>query len=316
MDVSVVIVNWNTRELLRACLASFPASPRHRTEVIVVDNASQDGSVEMVEAEFPDVRIIRNRENRGFAAANNQGFEIARGRHVLLLNSDTEVIGHVVDDCIDWLDARPDTAVMGCRIENPDGSLQPSCFRDFGLVDLAIIAAGLHRLRRPNWIVQRAGRQMMREWDRTDERDVDVVPGCFMLVRREAMDAVGILDEAFFFYGEEADWCHRFRDAGWRVRFAPLPAVIHHGGASSLKIAGKRGAMLSRAIVRLASRQRGPLVGAAAWAILLGSHLWRAAFFAAAGLCTLSRTRLSRAWLALTTAGRLGVPGLAGGGAR
>ena len=244
VDCSVLIVNWNTRSLLRACLASIPREGDCRLEVIVVDNGSEDGSPEMVVREFPWVRLFRNAENRGFAAANNQAIAVSTGRHVLLLNSDTEVRGDTIDRCVRWLDAHPDTAVLGGRVSNPDGTMQPTCFRDPGLLDLAMLATGLHRLRRPAWLADLAGRQRMTRWMRDDERDVDVVTGCHMLVRRDAMNLVGTLDEDFFFYGEEADWCRRFRDAGWRVRFAPIGDVIHHGGASTLRIAGERGVLL------------------------------------------------------------------------
>ena len=306
VDCSVLIVNWNTRSLLQACLASIPRDGDCRLEVIVVDNGSEDGSPEMVAREFPWVRLLRNAENRGFAAANNQAIAVAGGRHVLLLNSDTEVRDDTIDRCVRWLDAHPDTAVFGCRVSNPDGTMQPTCFRDPGLLDLAMLATGLHRVRRPAWLADLAGRQRMTRWMRDDEREVDVVTGCHMLVRGEAIRAVGVLDEDFFFYGEEADWCRRFRDAGWRVRFAPVGEVIHHGGASTLRIAGERGVLLGRAIVRLVGKHRGPMAGAAAWTILLSSHLWRAVAFAVAGLCTFNRSRLRRARLAATTACRFG----------
>lgn len=307
-DCSVVIVSWNTRSLLRACLGSLPheAIAAGTIEVIVVDNGSADGSAEMVAADHPAVRLLRNHDNRGFAAANNQGFAVATGRHVLLLNSDTEVRGDTIQRCVAWLDARPDTAVLGGRVTNPDGSTQATCFRDPGLLDLALLATGAHRLRRPRALARLAGRNRMTDWARDDERDVDVVTGCHMLVRRAAMDAVGPLDDSFFFYGEEADWCRRFRDAGWRVRFAPIGEVMHHGGASTLRIAGERGVLLGRAIVRLIRLHRGPVAGAAAWSILLASHLWRALAFGLGGACTLDRRRLQRAALAIRTASRFG----------
>jgi GT2 family glycosyltransferase len=306
IDCSIVIVSWNTRELLRACLASLPLSGRATLEVIVIDNGSDDGSPEMTAAEFPWVHLIRNPDNRGFAAANNQGFAVATGRHVLLLNSDTEVIGDTIDACVAWLDDHPDTAVLGGRVSNPDRTMQPTCFRDPGLLDLALVAFGLHRIRRPAWLVRIAGRQRMSDWDRHDERDVDVVTGCHMLVRCEAMHAVGMLDEEFFFYGEEADWCRRFRDAGWRVRFAPVGEVIHHGGASTLRIAGSRGLMLGRALVRLISKHRGPVAGFGAWTLLLTSHLWRAFTLGLVGVCTMNREHLGRARHAAVTAMQFG----------
>jgi len=307
VDCSVVIVSWNTRELLRACLASIPRAGRTTIEVLVVDNGSEDGSAELVAREFPWARLIRNADNRGFAAANNQAFAVARGRHVLLLNSDTEIRDpDTIDRCVAWLDARPDAAVLGGRVTNVDGTGQATCFRDPGLLDLALLATGLHRLRRPAWLARLAGRQRMAGWARDDERDVDVVTGCHMLVRRAAMDEVGVLDEAYFFYGEEADWCRRFRRAGWRVVFSPVGDVMHHGGASALRISGETGLLLARAIVRLVRTHEGRLAGLAAWTILLASHLWRALAFGVAGACTLDRERLRRARRAASIAGRFG----------
>jgi GT2 family glycosyltransferase len=228
-EVSVIIVNWNTRDILRGCLASIAAETRAPHEVIVVDNASTDGSAAMVAAEFPDVRLIANTDNRGFAGGNNQGLAVARGRHVLLLNPDTVVLDGAIDRMLAWLADHPDVGCVGCQVlEGPD-TIQRTCFADPTPLNLALVELGLHRLgARIPWL----GRPFYSDWDRTTGRDVDVVSGMFMLVPRAVLEAVGPLDPAFFIYVEEADWCRRIRRAGWRCSFAPVARILHLDGGS------------------------------------------------------------------------------------
>lgn len=263
-DLSIVIVNWNTLEMLRDCLASVLASDGGRaSEVIVIDNASDDGSADMVAAEFPQVRLIRNSENRGFAAANNQGFAIARGRHVLLLNSDTLVHGDVLADSVAWLDAHPEAAAMGCRVLNTDGSVQLTCSMYPSILNQLLMASGLWKLRRPRFF----GRYLMTDWKRDSEREVEVISGCYLLVRSSVIEEVGPLDEDFFFFGEETDWCRRMRDAGWKLVFAPVGEITHHGSASVRKLNHRRDVMLTEAIVRLHRKHGGIVPAALIWMI-------------------------------------------------
>ena len=216
---SVIIVNWNTESYLRDCLQSvFEATSGIEFEVIVIDNASSDGSVAMVEKEFPQVRLVKNPDNRGFAAANNQGMAVSQGRYVLLLNSDTIVLGDVIGATVRFGDAHPDTAVVGCRVLNGDRSLQRTCFMYPSLLNMFLSSSFLYKVFPQSRFF---GRERMTWWDRTDTRDVDVVTGCYMLVRQEAIDQVGRMDESFHMYGEETDWCCRFKKAGWRVVFCP-----------------------------------------------------------------------------------------------
>ncbi len=265
-DLSIVIVNWNTREMLRDCLRSVYATLGDLpAEVWVVDNASQDGSQEMVEDAFPQALLIRNRDNRGFAAANNQALAQARGRHLLLLNSDTIVHGSVLRDSVAWLDAHEDVGVMGCRVLNADGTLQITCSRFPTLLNLMLLTTGLWKMPGPAFF----DRYQMTRWDRRDEREVDVVSGCYMLVRAEAMARVGLLDEDFFFYGEETDWCRRFQDAGWRLMFAPVGEITHLGGGSVKKLNHMRDVMLTSGTVRLHRKHFG-LPGGIACYLLLG----------------------------------------------
>lgn len=281
--LSIVIVNWNTIGLLRDCLRSvYDNLGDLDAEVIVVDNASQDGSADMVAEEFPRAKLIRNSENRGFAAANNQALAVAGGRHILLLNSDTVVHGDVLARSVAYLESNPDVGVMGCRVLNGDGTMQPTCSRFPTLLNLILLTSGLWKLPWPPFL----DRYQMRRWDRHDERDVEVVTGCYMLVRREAFEQVGYLDESFFFFGEETDWCRRFRDAGWKVRFAPVGEITHYGGGSSRSLNYKRDLMLSSAMVKLHLKHGGLLAGVCAWVIVCGFNLSRAVYWLGRALVT------------------------------
>ncbi len=215
MDLSIVIVNWNTRSMLRDCLHTvFAGQGRLSAEIFVVDNASSDDSLAMLAAEFPTVIAIANDRNLGFAAANNVALARAKGRHMLLLNTDTLVHGSVLPNAVTWLDRNPDVAVMGPRILNRDGSMQVSSTKFPTLRNLTFQMLGLTRF--ALFDVYR-----MESWDRMDQRSVEVISGCAMFVRRAAMRQVGLLDDAFFFYGEETDWCRRYANAGWKVVLLP-----------------------------------------------------------------------------------------------
>jgi len=231
LDVSVIIVNWNTRDILCDCLRSVYEQTKDISfEVIVVDNASIDYSVKMIKEEFLNVIVIENSENRGFAAANNQGIAIARGRYVLLLNSDTVVLDGTIAKTVMFADAHPEAAVIGCRVLNPDRTLQPTCFMFPSVLNMLLLTTYLSKLFPKSRFF---GREQISWWDRTEVREVDVVTGCFMLVRRIAIEQVGLMDERFFMYGEETDWCYRFKKAGWRILFTQGAEIIHIGKASS-----------------------------------------------------------------------------------
>lgn len=246
--VSIIIVNWNTREILRDCLKSvYENAGPVDLRVIVVDNASTDGSVEMVKSEFGRVQLIANSENRGFAAANNQGMAVAMGRYVLLLNSDTLVLDGAIAKTVAFADAHPEAAVLGCRVLNRDRSVQPTCFLYPSLLNLLLDVTGLSKMAPHSRFF---GRARMTWWTRDDVREVEVVTGCFMLVRREAIDRVGVMDDGFFMYGEETDWCYRFRQAGWKVLFAPCGQIIHLGGASSRRVAGEMNLQLKAGVLQ------------------------------------------------------------------
>jgi GT2 family glycosyltransferase len=248
LEVSIIIVNWNTVDLLRQCLRSvFAETQNINCEVIVIDNASTDDSVEMVRCEFGQTRLIANTRNVGFAAANNQGMAVANGRYVLLLNSDTVVLDNAVQETVAYADRYPDTAVVGCRILNPDRSLQNSCFMFPSLLNWFLFSSYLYRLFPRSRFF---GREQMSWWPRDDAREVDVVTGCFMLVRKSAIDDVGMMDEGFFMYAEETDWCYRFKTKGWKNRFTPKGEIIHIGGASAAKLGPRRAQITNASYMR------------------------------------------------------------------
>lgn len=233
MDVSIIIVNWNTQKLLYDCLESIYAHTGNLTfEVIVVDNASSDNSVEMVKNNFPDVILIENESNRGFAVANNRGITIANGRYVLLLNSDAVIFDNALNKAISFADAHSEAGVVGCRVLNSDGTLESSCFMFPSILNMILSITCLHRIFPRSRFF---GRERMSWYDWSNACKVDAVAGCFMLVRREAIEQVGLMDERFFMYGEDTDWCRRFHTAGWDVMFYPGAKVIHVSGASSSK---------------------------------------------------------------------------------
>lgn len=232
-DVSVVIVNWNTRDMLRNCLRSvYEQTQDISFEVILVDNASSDDSVSMVRAEFPQVLLIANERNRGFAAANNQGFEKARGRYILMLNPDTIVLDQAISKSVRYAENVPEAGVVGCRVLWPDRRRQNSCFCFHSVGNIALASLAFFRMHQFfHWRILHPDRYLDRDFSR--EQDVDVVAGCFFLIPCNVLSQVGTLDEDFFMYGEEAEFCHRVRRAGLRVRYFPDAQIIHIYGGSS-----------------------------------------------------------------------------------
>lgn len=275
MDLSIVIVNWNTRDLLRDCLDSvWQSLDGIAAEVIIVDNASADGSQEMVRNHFPQARLITNPDNRGFAAANNQGFDLARGRHILLLNSDTVVHGDVLMRSVNYLDSHPDVGMMGCRVLNGDGSTQMTCSRFPTFGNLLLQTLGANRLEGRFF-----RRYQMLDWDRDDERAVEVISGCYLMVRAEVIADIGYLDEAFFCYGEETDWCLRCSNAGWRLQFAPVGEITHFGSGSTSKVNHVRDLMLTEGTIRLHQKHGGRIGAAMIWLLLLVFNTSRSLFW-------------------------------------
>jgi hypothetical protein len=227
-------------------------------EIIVVDNASADGSVEMVKANFPDVALLQNAENRGFAVANNQGMKIARGKYVLLLNSDTIICEGAIEKTAKYADSHPEAALVGCQVWENSATIQMTCFRFPSCANLFLSIFGLSQIFKYNRVF---GREWMLWWKRDTARQVDVISGMFMLVRRTAIDQVGEMDEQFFMYCEEADWCYRFTHAGWKVLFWPGAKIIHVDGGShsSNKAAVKMAVQHHKSLLTFLKKHRGML---------------------------------------------------------
>jgi GT2 family glycosyltransferase len=234
MDLSVVILNYNTCANLRACLQSMERERPAASEVLVVDNASSDGSAEMVEAEFAWVKLIRSPRNGGFAYGNNQALRVAQGEAILLLNPDTRVPRGGIAGLMRVLDEHPEAGIVGPRLLRPDGSMHLACRRSFPTPGVAFYRiVGLSRLFPTS---RRFGRYNLTFIDPELAIEVDSVCGACMLVRRRVVEQVGLLDERFFMYGEDLDWCLRVRAAGWTVRYEPTVTVQHqHGAASSAR---------------------------------------------------------------------------------
>lgn len=233
VDLSVVIVSYNTSDLLNNCLSSIEAwleANSHTGEVIVVDNASTDGTSGMIRRRFPDAKLIENHRNVGFAAANNKGIRAARGRYIVLLNPDTTVLGDAFGQMASYLDSNPGVGMVGPRLMFPDGRVQSSRRRFptrlTGYLESTII--------QDYWPNNRIVRRYYLA-DRPDNQTqpVDWLVGACLMVRREAITSVGLLDERYFMYSEEVEWCYRMKRYGWKIVYLPQAAVIHHEGASS-----------------------------------------------------------------------------------
>lgn len=231
MDISVIIVSWNASRYLEQCLASLAeAPPSRRTEIIVVDNASTDGSAEIVEAKFPHVRLIKSTENLGFAKANNLAIRQSQGHYICLVNSDVKVLPGCLDALAEYLDRNPTAGNVGPRVLNSDMTLQSSCRRFPSFWNNLCEATGLATAFKNTRLF--SGEHMLFfPHDRT--LTVDALVGCFWMMRRETLRAVGPLDEGFFMYSEDVDWCRRCQKAGWQVVFFPGARAVHYRGASS-----------------------------------------------------------------------------------
>jgi GT2 family glycosyltransferase len=230
-EISIIIVSWNAQSYLRDCLASVreTGGPLVR-EVIVVDNASSDGSSTMVAEEFPEVVLIRSNENLGFARANNLGMTHASGTLFALINSDVIVHPECLQRLATFLDQHHEVALAGPKVFGRDNRVQISCGRLPGVWNTVCEFLLLYKIF-PRWPLF-SGFQM-KPWEVERQTDVEVLSGCFCLARRAAVDEVGVFDEQFFFYAEDVDWCKRFRDAGWKIALVPDATTTHFGGGSS-----------------------------------------------------------------------------------
>jgi GT2 family glycosyltransferase len=252
LTVDVIVVNHQTRDLLRACLCSLRHAGR-RLRVIVVDNASSDGSAEMVREEFPEAGVLRLGRNIGFARANNAAYDLVTADAVLLLNSDAELTAGALEALAGALESEPDVAAAGPVLVGADGRVQfeggrrdPSILGELGNISHL-------NTRLPRSVL---GRYLMNDWDHRSSRDVEVLCGACMLVRRAALGE-RLFDEDFFMYGEDVELCQRLRDGGWRLRYVGEARVTHHGGATSRKARTRMRVAGVVSMAQLLRRRRG-----------------------------------------------------------
>lgn len=256
-ELSIIIVSYNTREMTLACLASVYAETKTPFELIVVDNASSDGSAEAIAEAFPQATLIAEDVNHGFAPAHEIALRHASAPWLLLLNPDTVVLDRALDNLLAFAKRTPDAGIWGGRTLHGDGSLNPaSCWgrmTPFSLVSRLFFLSNL--LPASEFL----NSEEIGRWPRDTEREVDIVTGCLFLMRRADWDALGGFDPAFIMYGEEADLCLRAREAGFRPRITPAATIIHHGGASESVRADKM-VRLMRAKTELVNRHFSPLM--------------------------------------------------------
>lgn len=231
VDVSIVIVNWNTRRMLLDCIESLKKETSStKIEIIVVDNGSTDGSQKALKETYPDVCLIENGENLGFAKANNIGIARSSGRYVCLVNSDIIALDSCIDRMVAYMDNHRDVGALGPKTVDENRNLRQNCRRFPTLWNACSDYLFLRRLL--PFVPQFSGRTLRRStYEKT--HPAEVLSGCFLMVRRKALEEVGLLDERFFFYGEDTDWCKRFDKAGWGIVFFSEATAIHFGGAST-----------------------------------------------------------------------------------
>lgn len=232
--VSVIVINWNTFALTAKCLETVAEEaerlPSGAVETIVIDNASTDGSTTLLQQRFPWINLYENRENIGFAAANNQALAYCRGDYILLLNSDTEVKPGAVGELLAFIENHPNVGIVGSRYLNPDGSLQPSCYPAPTLVRELWRMFHLDKL-------YPFGVYSMQRWPTDQPRAVDIVQGASLLIRCAITQELGLFDTDYFMYTEEVDLCQRVRQAGWQIYWVPTSCIVHYGGQSTQQIA-------------------------------------------------------------------------------
>ena len=288
-EVSVIVAAHNACQYLERCLGSL--EPR-RQEVIVVDNASSDGTHELVRERFPDVRLVALQENRGYGAALNAGMALGKGEYILLMNADAWATEGSVERLVACAEAEPRAGIVGPRLRNPDGSLQRSVR---GFPTLWRLATEYYFLR---WLAPRSGLLnsfYAAGFDHDSRRDAEFLVGAVLLVRRAALEEVGGFDESFFMFNEEVDLCYRVREAGWRIVFFPGAEFVHVGGASTRRVWPEMYREQLRSHLRFVDKHEGAHSAEQARRLLLGAMQLRSHVFRG------ERRRLSRdaaAWLA------------------
>jgi N-acetylglucosaminyl-diphospho-decaprenol L-rhamnosyltransferase len=267
LDVSFLVVSWNVRDLLRRALTSVLADAEGiESEIILVDNASGDGTVEMVRAEFRRVQLIGNADNRGFSGANNQALAIAQGRYFFLLNPDAELLPGATNALLECMDADPRVGIAGPQLLNPDQTVQSSRRRFPTFVTALLESTRLQqRFPQNRWL----NRYYLLDSRDDAAQEVDWVVGAALFVRRQVYEQLGGLDERFFMYSEELDWCYRAKRAGWHIAYFPRARVIHHEGRSSEQVVAARDIYFHSSKIRFFRKHHGALPAGLLRAFLL-----------------------------------------------
>ena len=266
-DLSIIIVNWNTRDLLIHCLKSIEQIIKKlKVETFVVDNGSVDGCIELVRKKFPDLAVILNVENLGFAKANNQAIKLSKGEYLLLLNPDTKLKSGAVETLLSFMDSHPEVGIAGAQLLNGDGSKQNS-IANFPSLATELLNKSLLRLLFPK-------KYPGKERQYSEPIEVDSIIGACMMVRRKAIEQVGLLDEDYFLFFEETDWCYRMKKSGWKVYHVPQAEVIHFQGKSVEKEKERAKVEYYRSRYIFFKKNRGVFQ----WAILLGGLMVKLIF--------------------------------------
>lgn len=286
-QISIIIVNWNTRQLLDACFASVRATlPDDSYELIVVDNASSDGSAAWIRANFPNIKLVANSENVGFARANNQGLQSCTAEFALLLNSDAQLLPGTADKLITRLRQDERAAAAAPMLLNADGSFQAGPNDDLTLWNETLLALGLARLARHGHYPGYDSDAPFGEYA--------WLGGTCLLMRRAAWEQIGMLDPDYFMYTEEADWCWRARKLGWTLVYDPEARVIHLGGGSSRQASARMRAALYKSKLIFFQKHRPHWQAAALRVILMGSALAKAILYDAAAQVNRVRAQMWR----------------------
>jgi GT2 family glycosyltransferase len=232
MVLSIIIVNYNTEKLLKGCLESVYASANGTPlDIWVVDNNSRDNSMPMVKSQFPSVQVLENPSNVGFSKANNMVISRSRSEYILLLNPDTLVMGDAIERMLTFMNKHPEVGIAGCKVLNRDGTLQLACRRSIPTPKAAFFRLMGLSLLFPKSKTMAQYNMTYKSPDQTHE--VDAVSGAFLMIRRKVVEDIGLLDERFFMYGEELDWCLRAKRAGWTVMYHPDAQIVHYKGEST-----------------------------------------------------------------------------------
>ena len=269
LDLSIVIVSYNVRGLLKECLESIYRTTKYiQFEVYVVDNNSSDGTIQMIEREFPQVKLIANKDNIGFAKANNLAFQKSRGKYILMLNPDTVILQNSLYKIVNYFEQQPNIGAIGCKMLNSDRTLQPSCYNFPTLLEIfgmyfigSRIFSGLKKF----------------DYDKVQE--VDFVRGAFLALNKQCLEEIGLLDEKLFMFGEETDLCYRMKQRGWKVIYIPDTVIIHHRGKSTEQISDNMYSQRIRSIIYYFQKNRGKI----------STFLLRAIIFFGVGLRLLLR---------------------------